>query len=346
MTQPDSSVAAVRLGPQAANSRMLGLLEEAAGVGGSAQRAVQLARSMHVAPAPGEGRTIELWELLASLGAVDLTVARVVEAHLDAVSILRQAAPTEAADGVWGVFAAEAPDVSVDAVGDEQGWRLTGTKPWCSVAGLLDSALITAHTPEGRRLFAIDLNDSGVSVDEGAWFARGLAELTSGPIQLGAVPAVPVGETGWYLSRPGFSWGAMGVAACWFGGAVGVARALVVARRADAHPIRSASHTWVRSTHGFTPAAPCCRTRRPPSTPAAPRARRGGSSPRGCAALSRTWSTKCIHRAGHALGPAPLSLDEEHARRVADLQLYVRQHHAERDESALGSAFLDSGAEW
>jgi len=31
-----------------------------------------------------------------------------------------------------------------------------------------------------------------------------------------------------------------------------------------------------------------------------------------------------------------LALDERHARRVADLQLYVRQHHAERDDASLG----------
>ena len=48
-------------------------------------------------------------------------------------------------------------------------------------------------------------------------------------------------------------------------------------------------------------------------------------------------------RAGHALGPAPLALDEVHARRVADLTLYVRQHHAERDEAALGAALVERG---
>ena len=45
--------------------------------------------------------------------------------------------------------------------------------------------------------------------------------------------------------------------------------------------------------------------------------------------------------AGHALGPAPLAVEEEHARRVADLQLYVRQHHAERDSARLGRLLRD-----
>jgi hypothetical protein len=42
-------------------------------------------------------------------------------------------------------------------------------------------------------------------------------------------------------------------------------------------------------------------------------------------------------RTDRALGPGPLCLDEQHARAVADLTVYVRQSHAERDLAALGS---------
>jgi hypothetical protein len=35
-------------------------------------------------------------------------------------------------------------------------------------------------------------------------------------------------------------------------------------------------------------------------------------------------------------------MDEEHARRVADLQIYLRQHHAERDTARLGGLLLES----
>ncbi|HEY0217673.1 MAG TPA: hypothetical protein VGC57_14885 [Cellulomonas sp.] len=40
---------------------------------------------------PGRGATVRLWELLATLAADDLAVARAVEPHLDAVAILDQA---------------------------------------------------------------------------------------------------------------------------------------------------------------------------------------------------------------------------------------------------------------
>ena len=48
---------------------------------------------------------------------------------------------------------------------------------------------------------------------------------------------------------------------------------------------------------------------------------------------------------GHALGPAPLAFDETHARRVADLEIYVRQHHAERDTAELGRLVIASSAD-
>lgn len=54
------------------------------------------------------------------------------------------------------------------------------------------------------------------------------------------------------------------------------------------------------------------------------------------AAVERT-----LEQVGHALGPAPLAFDEIHARRVADLGVYVRQHHAERDLAALGRRLID-----
>ncbi|MDT5392181.1 MAG: hypothetical protein QOE04_5822, partial [Mycobacterium sp.] len=47
---------------------------------------------------------------------------------------------------------------------------------------------------------------------------------------------------------------------------------------------------------------------------------------------------EAITRTGRALGPAPLALDIKHAQRVADLTMYVRQSHAERDLAALGRA--------
>jgi hypothetical protein len=53
-----------------------------------------------------------------------------------------------------------------------------------------------------------------------------------------------------------------------------------------------------------------------------------------------------MHRVGRALGAGPLSHDEAHSRRVADLTVYLRQHHAERDLAELGALVAGSGPEW
>jgi hypothetical protein len=53
-------------------------------------------------------------------------------------------------------------------------------------------------------------------------------------------------------------------------------------------------------------------------------------------AVVETAVEEAITRTGRALGPTPLCLDADHARRVADLTVYVRQSHAERDLRRLG----------
>jgi hypothetical protein len=50
-----------------------------------------------------------------------------------------------------------------------------------------------------------------------------------------------------------------------------------------------------------------------------------------------------LSAAAHGLGPGPMATEEDHARRVADLQVFLRQHHAERDVARLGRLLLDGG---
>ena len=54
-----------------------------------------------------------------------------------------------------------------------------------------------------------------------------------------------------------------------------------------------------------------------------------------------------VDRVGRALGAGPLAQDARHGQRVADLGLYVRQSHAERDLEELGRLSLgDGGRTW
>jgi hypothetical protein len=69
----------------------------------------------------------------------------------------------------------------------------------------------------------------------------------------------------------------------------------------------------------------------------------GASTPRELAILAKRVRAQVFETAeaslrhtAHALGPTPLVSDDDHARRVADLDLYIRQYHAERDSASLG----------
>ncbi|MFC4242567.1 acyl-CoA dehydrogenase [Gryllotalpicola reticulitermitis] len=306
------------------------------------------------APAPGTGSSLQLWEFFVEAAAIDVAAARVMEPHLDALAILSQLpAPLDLgaigadADSTWGVFAAEGKGFALDATEDAaENWWLNGTKPWCSLAGELTHALVTASVPGGdRRLFAVALRDPGVTAEAGPWAPRGLTQVVSAPVRFEGVRAVPVGGAGWYLARPGFFWGGIGVAACWLGGAIGVARALIRAARTREPDQLGLAH--LGAVDGALSSARAALT-----TAAELIDRRGqGTEPDWAVLMLRTRNTVAsavelvLERVGHALGPAPLALDADHAARVADLQLYVRQHHAERDEAALGRAILESGAQ-
>jgi len=273
-------------------------------------------------PLPANAR--DLWELLATLAAHDLGVARAIEPHLDATAILRQAGVARAA-GSWGVFAAEGGDDPLRFDGS----TLTGTKQWCSLANVLDSALVTAELPNGERvLVAVDLSSAGVEVVEGAWHARGLTEIPSGPVRFLGVTGQQIGEPGWYLERPGFAWGGIAVAACWYGGAVGVARALLDAKPSPfLHQHLGAIDIALGSARRALLEASTLE-----GDPRLTAKRVRGTVAHAC--------EEVLWRAGHALGPGPLALDEAHAKRVADLQLYIRQHHAEKDDASLGEALI------
>jgi alkylation response protein AidB-like acyl-CoA dehydrogenase len=300
-------------------------------------------------PLPGRGRTAELWSSLASLGAVDLTVARTVEPHVDALSILAEAnAPTrDRAAATWGVYAAEAPGQRLTARQDADGWVLDGHKAWCSLAARASHALVTAWVDESDRgLFAVDLRAPGVRSrpSEGTWVSHGLPQITSCGVDFDRVTTEPVGEIGWYLTRPGFAWGGIGVAAIWFGGAVAVARRVVehvTQRSADqiAHlQVGQLDLALAASREALAAAA------------AAVDAARGDEQASGLIAVrarsmvAQTVDT-VIRVADHAMGPAPLAHDAEHAQRISDLRLYVRQHHAERDVADLGGRVLRSAGE-
>ncbi|UKF25821.1 PIG-L family deacetylase [Clavibacter seminis] len=336
------------------------LAETPPGPAWTTERALALAVALGSGGArPGAGGTADLWEALATLAAADLGIARTVEPHLDALAILDQeredaggdgasrddAHPGDAAARTWGVFAAEGGGDPLTAVSDTSGSetvRLSGTKPWCSLAGSLTHALITAAVDDGSRgLFAVDLRQDGVEVVPGAWVARGLVEVPSGPLRLRDVSARRVGAPGWYLERPGFHWGGIQVAACWYGGAVGLARTLLRAASRE-----GADRLLLMHLGAVDAALDGARASLAEAALLVDRGRASGEEGRLLAKRVRAVVARAVDETlthvAHALGPAPLAQDADHAKRVADLGLYVRQHHAERDDASLGGALAEA----
>jgi alkylation response protein AidB-like acyl-CoA dehydrogenase len=134
-----------------------------------------------------------------------------------------------------GMVAARFTERRVRAVqGSDGGWRLTGIKRWCSGAHACTHALVTAHAPDGGRLFAVDLSGGGVRAGSGSRKGPGMAGSGTEDVEFAAAPAVAVGAPRAYLNRIGFWYGAIGVAACWYGGAVGIGRPLWEAARSGA----------------------------------------------------------------------------------------------------------------
>jgi hypothetical protein len=317
-------------------------------------------------PPLAAGTAVRVFATLAAVAAEDVALARTVEPHLDALSVLAQAGIDAPADSTWGVFAAEGPGLQLDAhrtadAGPDP-FLLTGTKPWCSLASTLSHALVTAHVGADRQLFAVDLRHEGVHAHDEAWVARGMPDIPSGPVDFRAVPAHAVGDPGWYLHRPGFAWGGIGVAACWWGGALGLARVLRdhAAARPDSDLLRAALGAVVADLADAEDAVAGAARRIDASavrTASAGTDASDGATAEAAATPDEDWALLAqvvrsrVRRAVDAvtarvvgaIGPGPLTSDPAVAARVADLGLYVLQDHGERDLARIGRIVLERG---
>ncbi|MFJ6678819.1 acyl-CoA dehydrogenase [Microbacterium sp. NPDC091382] len=317
--------------------------------------AATLAWAVGAGAARGHRRSLaEDWAFLAAVASRDVGAARILEPHLDALDILDQAsrdgddvdlASIQAdSESSWGVFAAEGAGTRLEARENGSGWMLTGTKPWCSLAQHLTHALVTAWVGDERRLFAVALQAPEVTPHPGPWHARGLQQVVSAPVDFHTAPAVPVGEPGWYLRRPGFAAGGIGVAACWWGGALPLREALVQAAQGDGADQLSRVHLG-RVDAALWTARLALRSASHPTEGLAT-----ASHPGALAARVRTIVAGAVETAlaesARALGPLPLVADEAHARRVADLGTYLRQHHGERDLARIGADVAEGRGAW
>ena len=299
-------------------------------------------------PLPGRGRTLARWRALAEVAAHDLSLVKLYEGHTDALAILAElGGPAAPAGSCWGTWCAEPPDARV-AMHTEPGGhgtvRLDGRKAWCSGAAGLTHAIVSTHDDQDRPcLAAVTLDQPGVRVTDEGWQAVGMAASASVDVVFDGALGVAVGLPGDYVRRAGFWHGGAGIAACWYGGALGIAREALArsgaggpgGRAPDPHRL---AHLGAVDAALAGAAAVLHRAAEWIDRHPAGDAHRIALNAR---LVVEQAAETVLRHAGRALGAGPLCRDGRFARAMADLPVYLRQSHAERDLAALGRHAID-----
>jgi hypothetical protein len=285
---------------------------------------------------PGAGKTSLRHQRLMEAGREDLTLARLAEAHWDAVAILAEAGKKPRPGQLYGVWASEKPGAALQLASSEKGLILGGSKMFCSGAGLIDRVLVTVGAPN-ELLIEVDLRENANTIhfDGSGWKTLAFSETNTSKATFNNVPVSEldvVGEPGWYTDRPGFWHGACGPAACWAGGAIGLVDFAMTQQRSDSHALAhlGAMRAQAWGLRSYLDTAGREIDEYPTNSPEAE-----------IRALSlrhlvEQACTDILRRIPRAYGPFPLAMNQDTSRRYQELDLYLRQSHAERDLERLG----------
>ncbi len=296
-------------------------------------------------PLPGYGATLARWRALAAVGARDLSLAKLFEGHTDALAILHEAGAGRGGDGAaWGTWCAEPPDARLRLEpAPDGGFVLHGRKAWCSGARSVSHAVVSCWNRDGEpMLAAVELRQAGVRMTDDGWQAVGMRDSASFDVHFENVAAVPLGGPNFYVRRAGFWHGGAGVAACWFGAAGALADALSVALHA-----RSGAQPDPHRLAGLGDVAVALQGAAALMRETAAAIDRAPMDDAMAAAMSVRLSVEAaanvtLGAVGRALGPGPMCKDAAMARRFADLPVFMRQSHAERDQEALGRRLAET----
>lgn len=294
-------------------------------------------------PLPGAGATAHRWARLARIARRDLPAARLAEGHTDAVAVLAAHGRDAEPGPTYGVWASRAGGGARLGSG-HGGLRLDGTVRFCSGTHVLDRALVVAGAEDGHtRIVEVDLRSPHLERRGDAWRAAGMAASDTHDVVLHGVPVPPeavLGGPDAYTDRPGFWHGGAGVAAVWLGGAAGIVDEIAAGLRDGApDPHRLAGlgtlHTAVTAADALLAGTATAID----ADPDAPH-RRAVLTAR--AAVERACRT-VLDSGPETAGVTALAGSDRLAARLADLQIYLRQHHGARDLADLGGDVLGGG---
>jgi hypothetical protein len=211
---------------------------------------------------------------------------------------------------------------------------------------MLDRALVTASSDEGYLLFDINVAEQVTAVDNDSWPAVGMADSQSETLEFGGpviAESAQVGPAEFYVQRPGFWFGAAGVAACWFGGAVGLLNgsmqwmqdepneSVLVDLGAAVSDLEAMRYALQAAARDFDKD---------------PNDRRQQAKFRALVTrrVVHDAAQSVLSRVASAGGARPLCHDAQQARRAADLYVYLSQHHGNADAKELGAMLTRAGS--
>jgi alkylation response protein AidB-like acyl-CoA dehydrogenase len=204
-----------------------------------------------------------LLHLFMLLGQGSLAVARLYEAHVNALQlVLRYGAPklaarvaADAANGhLFALWVTDPHGAALAAKPAGDGYVLEGAKAFCSGAGIATRALITAGTEAGTRMLIVALEpDSRVLPSEIK--LSGMRAAITGSMAFTGMAVAPedfLGAPGDYLREPVFSAGAWRGSAAALGGLVALAelhRGEILKRGRDQDPHQRARFGQLMIAH-------------------------------------------------------------------------------------------------
>lgn len=320
----------------------------------SAEKMRAATGTMHASLVELVGAGDELWigplpqlvDALVTVARVDLCLARLVEGHADAMRIFQQAG-MQPVDGVYGVWASRSVGTGVKATRVGRSWRLCGEVRFASGVDLIDRALVPVWLDADHHVL-LDIPLSAVDSDPDSWKSSGMDASRSFTVRLANVTldARQIGERDFYLSRPGFVVGGLCVAAVWVGGA----RQLTDIVSTSLQPFAPTAHqqrrlglveqaAWTAQSLLDHTLALLDQT---PTALDHTLVGRGSSEPQIADQIARTRTavvTACdqiLQQVPNIVGPAGLSRNPRLARTLADLSVYIRQHHLDVELTRTG----------
>jgi alkylation response protein AidB-like acyl-CoA dehydrogenase len=158
---------------------------------------------------------------LRRAGARDLPFGRLYEGHVNAVQLVAlygsadarrdalRAVESGALFGVWNTQ--DANGVRIASM-DDDGITLTGAKTFCSGAGTVAHAIVTAAVPGGgSQMLLVPMHDVPVAIDPTFWHPMGMERSDSFAVDFGGVRVAhrnAIGPVDAYQREPWFSAGA------------------------------------------------------------------------------------------------------------------------------------------